>query len=71
MRMGMRYNEKAKQFTWKQEDKEEDRRLRVIEKESMNARMRRICMPAINSVNQTLSLQLSCRKNSQKINYQH
>ena len=54
MRMGMRYDEKAKQFTWSQGAKEEDRRLRVLEKESTNARMRRICMPAINNINQDL-----------------
>ena len=48
-----RHDEEGK-FIWTKEDMEEDKRMKYEEKESTNARMARLCLPAINTVNKDL-----------------
>ena len=43
-----------KKWTWSQDDKDEDKRMKYKMKESTNQRMARLCLPAINSVNPNL-----------------
>ena len=54
LRFGMRWNEEEKKFTWSEEAKEEDKVMKYDNKETTNARIARICLPAIKSVNKDL-----------------
>ena len=54
LRFGTRWNVEEKKWTWSQEDKDEDKRMKYKMKESTNQRMARLCLPAINSVNPNL-----------------
>ena len=54
LRFGLRWNENTKEFTWSMEAKKEDLKMKYEKMESTNARMARLCLPAINSVNKDL-----------------
>jgi hypothetical protein len=51
LRYGTRWDESKKQFTITEDAKAEDLRMRHEMHESSNARMARVCLPAINSIN--------------------
>ena len=54
LKMGMRFNEDQMEFTWTLEAEIEDKEKREIENESDNRRMARVCLPAMNSINEDL-----------------
>ena len=54
LRFGLRWNDNTKEFTWSMEAKREDQMMKYEKMESTNARMARLCLPAINSVNKDL-----------------
>ena len=54
LRFGTKWNDNEKKFTWTREDMVEDKRRKYEEKETTNARMAKLCLPAINSVNRDL-----------------
>ena len=54
LRFGMRWSQDEEQFVWSQEAKDEDKMMKYEQQESTNARMARLCLPAINSVNKDL-----------------
>ena len=51
---GMRWDASAGKFTWSAAARDEDKNLRYEMHESTNARMARVCLPAINSINTAL-----------------
>ena len=54
LRFGMRWNDDEGKFKWTKNDMEEDKRMKYEQKETTNARMARLCLPAINTVNRDL-----------------
>ena len=54
LRYGTRWDEDKKSFTISEDAKQEDLRLRREMHETSNARMVRVCLPAINSINRDL-----------------
>ena len=51
LRYGSRWDDDSKTFKVNEDDKQEDLRLRRDMQETSNARMVRVCLPAINSIN--------------------
>ena len=71
LRYGSRWDAEANRFMISEEARKEDMGVRKEEKESSNARMVRVCLPAINQVNQDLTFTADNQKSSQTPNCQH